>query len=112
MFFWHDLWEQSATDRACEGANDTEENENAENVVDGAKAATGGEEQQPAARREAGVAKEDEFAAIVAIGDVAGNEEEQDAGKELGEADEAEVQRSFGDFIDLPAYRDRLHFVG
>jgi hypothetical protein len=45
----------------------------------------------------------------VAVGGVPGDEEEQDAGKKLCEADEAEVERSVRDFVDLPADGDRLH---
>src|SRR6266403_770025 len=36
-------------------------------------------------------------------------EKEKDSGKKLRETGEAKVQRAPGDFVDLPANRDRLH---
>ena len=41
---------------------------------------------------------------------MAGDEEEKHAGKELSEADEAEVEGALGGGEDLPADRDGLHF--
>ena len=54
----------------------------------------------------------DHDAAVVAVGDVADHEAEHHHGKELHEADEAEVEGAAGQFVDLPADRDRLHLVG
>ena len=52
------------------------------------------------------------FAAVEAIGGVAGNEKKKNSGKKLREADEAEVERAFGDFVDLPSDGDGLHLRG
>src|SRR5580658_319316 len=48
----------------------------------------------------------------MSIGDVARNEKEKDARQELRQAYESKVERPLGDFINLPAHRDRLHLVG
>ena len=37
------------------------------------------------------------------------DEEEKDAGEELGEADQAEIERAAGEAVDLPADGDGLH---
>ena len=76
------------------------------------RAPQGDPEQHGRTATEADIAKGKKFAAVVAIGNVAGNEKEQNAGKELREADEAKVQRALGDFVNLPADGDRLHFGG
>ena len=41
-----------------------------------------------------------------------GNKEEEDAGEELRQADQTQVQWAFGNFVDLPADRNGLHFGG
>ena len=43
---------------------------------------------------------------------MARDEEQENAWEELGQADEAEIQRPLRDFVDLPADRDRLHLPG
>ena len=43
---------------------------------------------------------------------MAGKEEQHDTREELREADEAEGEWAFGDFVDLPADGDGLHFEG
>src|SRR6516165_10822311 len=43
---------------------------------------------------------------------MAGEEEQQDARKELSEADESEIERSSGEAVDLPGHADGLHFGG
>jgi hypothetical protein len=70
MLVGNHLGEESAADGTGEGTDDAEEDEDAEDVVNRAKAVASSEEQQPAAHGEAEIADEDESAAIVAIGDV------------------------------------------
>src|SRR5579872_6577530 len=41
-----------------------------------------------------------------------GYEEQQNSGKKLSETNQAEIQRTFGDFVDLPSHGDRLHLDG
>ncbi len=47
--------------------------------------------------------------AVAAIGDVACGQHQQHERQELGQANQAEVERLAGDRVDLPADRDRLH---
>src|SRR5208282_251266 len=112
MLFRDELRKQRAADGAGEGTDDAEKNEHCEDVVDRANAPPGGEKQQSTTKRKADVTAQDKFAAIIAIGHVAGNEKEKDTGQELRQANEAEIERPLGDFVDLPAHRNRLHLVG
>src|SRR5580692_177689 len=43
---------------------------------------------------------------------MAGDEKEEDPGQELCQSHEPEIERPLGDFVDLPADRNRLHLVG
>ena len=58
------------------------------------------------------VAANQDFAAIENVGDMTRQEEEHDAGEELRQADEAEVEGALGDFVDLPANGNGLHLRG
>jgi hypothetical protein len=55
-----------------------------------------------------GVASEDDAAAIVAVGDVAGGEYEDQAGKKERETGVAERERGVSDLVDLPGDADAL----
>ena len=46
------------------------------------------------------------------IGGLADHQRQHDDGKELHQADQAEVERIVGEIVKLPADRDRLHLVG
>src|SRR5690349_8739342 len=48
------------------------------------------------------VASDQNLFAVEDIGDMARHQEEDNAGKELRETDEAEVERALGNFVDLP----------
>ena len=58
------------------------------------------------------IAQAVEAAAVVAVGDMADQKPEHHHREELHEADEAEVEGAAGQFVDLPADRDRLHLIG
>ena len=51
-------------------------------------------------------------AAVEAIGDHAGDQEQRQHRQKLGEADETEIKRIAGQFVDLPANRDIEHLQG
>jgi hypothetical protein len=51
-------------------------------------------------------------AAVEMIGGLADRQRQHDDGKELHQADQAEVERIVGEVVELPADRDRLHLVG
>ena len=53
----------------------------------------------------------DKIAAVEAIGGVAGDQEKNNAGEELGQAYQAQIEWALGDFVDLPAYRYGLHLL-
>ncbi len=57
-----------------------------------------------------GVAGEDNGAAVIAVGYVAGGENEEDAGKEEREAGISEREGRVGDLVDLPGDANRLGF--
>ena len=51
----------------------------------------------------------DEAPSIVAVGQMAGHQHQQEGRDELDETDEAEVERIAGQVVHLPSHRDRLH---
>ena len=57
-------------------------------------------------------AEDEHFFAVETVSDVTGDKEEEDAGEKLREADETEVERALGDFVDLPADGYGLHLGG
>ena len=54
------------------------------------------------------IADEDDLPAVKAVGDVAGREQEEQAGQKLGQAGVAQVERTVGDGVDLPGNGQRL----
>ena len=44
------------------------------------------------------------------VGSVAGDQEQQDAGCKLRQANQAKIERAMGERIDLPAHGHGLHF--
>jgi hypothetical protein len=48
-------------------------------------------------------------AAVEEIGGVSGEEKQDEAGSELGQADVSEIERALGDFVDLPSDGYGLH---
>jgi len=75
-------------------------------------AALGEREQQGKAQRESGVARGKHVAPFETVRGVAGKGEEQDCGQELSQANEAKIERTFSDLVDLPTDGDRLHLDG
>src|SRR5271155_3453301 len=67
-------------------------------------------EQKSRAHCIAGVACEQNFAAVEAIGYVSRNEKQKYARKKLCETDEPQIEVPVGDFVDLPTHGHRLHF--
>ena len=67
----------------------------------------GGEEE----RREekAGLRQQQDIAAVIAIGNVAGGEGEQEKGRDLHQADVAQHQGGMGDQIEIPGNGHRQH---
>ena len=44
------------------------------------------------------------------VGSMARQQKQKDSRQKLRESDQAQIQRSTRDFVDLPSHRDRLHF--
>ena len=53
-----------------------------------------------------------DHAPVVAVGDMARDQHEQRRRNELGQPDQAEIERIVGDVVHLPADRHRLHLQG
>ena len=109
------LAHQAGEERAGSGAGEGAAEANAEqHGVDGPDAANGAgaaereAQQNAAAEGLKGVAGEDDAAAVVAIGDVARGEHEEQPGKEQREAGVAEIERGVRDLVDLPRHGHRL----
>ena len=66
----------------------------------------------PAIDRLDDLAGRQDRAAVIAIGHLPDHQHQQDAGDELHEADEPEVERIAGQFVELPADRHHQHLVG
>ena len=58
------------------------------------------------------LADADDRAPVVAVGDMARDQHEQRGRDELGQPDEAEIERIVGDVVHLPGHRHRLHLQG
>ena len=110
MIFGHKLRKDGAADRAVEGAHHADEDEDAVDQTDGTLGAQGYQQQQGGAQDMAAVTQHQHQAAIEAIHDVPGDQEEKNARKKLCETHQAEIERTLGDFVNLPAHRHRLHF--
>ncbi len=67
------------------------------------------EEQQGRAHAKSRIAGHQQFSPVERIRRVPRDKKQQDARRELGQAHQAQVERPLGDFVDLPADRDRLH---
>jgi hypothetical protein len=106
------LRQERAADGPGEGTHDAKENKYRVDRIDGTDCPQSEEPKKTRAGGITGVAEKNKFAPVVAIGSMAGNEKEKYPGKKLGQANETEVQGALGEFIDLPADRDRLHLCG
>jgi hypothetical protein len=57
-------------------------------------------------------AQQDDGAAVVGVCHVAGPQDQRQEGRELRQADQAQVEQAVGDLVDLPADGDALHLDG
>ncbi len=112
MFFGNQQRQNRAANGRVERTHDSDQRAHDVNRVHGVRSANRDRQQQRRADRESRVADGENLAAVEAVGRVPRHEKKQDAGKELREAHEAEIERTLRDFVDLPADRDRLHFRG
>src|ERR1700719_4123492 len=92
------------------GAAGADAEQESVNGQDGSDSPPGEPEQSAGKHQLHGVADEDDVAAVVAVGDMAGGEEKQDAGQEEREPGVAKAERAMSDEIDLPGDGDGLRF--
>src|SRR5215813_8183660 len=112
MLFGDKMRKNGAAGRPVEGTHNAEQHKYHVNCYNRLCLVEGKQEQQKEARAKAGIAQNQDFAAVENICNVSRDEKENDAGKELREANKTEVERALGDFVDLPADGDGLHFHG
>src|ERR1700694_1307295 len=73
------------------------------------RSAPGNREQKRRAQGEAAIAPYQQFAAVVEIGGVSGEEKQREAGQKLGQANVSEIERALRDLVHLPSHGDGLH---
>jgi len=112
MLFRDDERQDRAAGWAGEGARDAHEPDDNINWIHRVRTAKSDREQQRRAHPEADVADGEDSRAVVAVGGVSRERQENDSRQKLHEADEAKVQLAVGDFVDLPHYGDGLHLGG
>src|SRR5579863_110747 len=110
MLFGHELRKQSTAGGEIETSHSAQygcDEVNGQGRVNPAKSKM---QQQRRTGSEANIARHQETAAIKAVDGMARGKKEHDSGQELRETDKAEIERTFGDFVNLPADGYRLHF--
>jgi len=112
MLFSNKMGKNRAARWPVEGPDDSEQNQHGVNRENRARPKGRQNQKKNKTQTKPYVAANQEFAAVENVGDVTRQEEEHDAGEELRQADEAEVEGALGDFVDLPADGDGLHFEG
>ena len=112
MLFSNKMRKNRAARWSIEGPDDSEQNQHRVNRENRARPKSRQNQKKNKTQTKPHVAANQDFAAVENVGDVARQEEEHDTGEELRQADEAEVEGALGDFVDLPADGDGLHFEG
>ncbi len=93
----------------AEAAGDSDQYQNGVDQVNRVRSTPTDGEQQRRAESIADIAPHEQLAAVEEIGGVSGEQKQDKAGRELGEADVSEVEGAIGSGIDLPAHGHRLH---
>jgi hypothetical protein len=104
------MWKKRAARRSIERAHDSQQDKHCINHGNRLRFVKCEQQQQKEANSKSRIAKNQNFAAVKNVRHMASREEKHDAGQELGQANQSEVERAFGDFVDLPADGDGLHF--
>src|SRR5271156_5563336 len=103
MFFGNQLRKDGAAHGEAETAADPDQYQNDIDQVNRLRGPPTDGEQKGLAETVSGIATRQQFAAVEEIGGVSGEKEEDEAGRELGQADVSEIERAFGDRIELPS---------
>ena len=105
----HQVLQHRLRGRHHEGARGAEQHQDREHRPDDGAAARREAHQEQAAQQLRGHAQQDDVAAVVAVGPGAGPQAQPPEGRELRQADQAQVEQAAGDLVDLPADGDALH---
>jgi hypothetical protein len=108
----HQVAQHGLRGRHHEGARAAEQHQHREHRPHHLAAAEGKGQQQGAHQQLHQHAQHDDLAPVVAVGDVAGPQDQHQEGGELGQADQPEVEQAAGNLVDLPANGDALHLDG
>src|SRR5580658_1236186 len=87
--------------RSIEGTHGSVEEQNGIDGPHGVEAAQGERQKENGAQSEAAVANLQNSLAGKPVGSVAGDQEKEDAGRKLGQANQAEIKRPVSERIDL-----------
>src|SRR5256885_11294449 len=112
MLFSNKMRKNRAARWSIERPDDSEQNQHRVNRENRARSKCRQNQKKNKTQTKPYVAANQDFAAVENVGDVARQEEQNNTRKELGQADKAEVEGALGDFVDLPADGDGLHFEG
>ena len=108
----HDAGHDRVQRRRLEGARGSGDQDQRQDRAAIKPALQGAEREQGGADRLDHLAGSGNGAAVEMIGGLADHQRQHDDGKELHQADQAEVERIVGEIVELPTDRDRLHLVG
>ena len=112
MLLGNELRQESLAGGHIESADGAIEKQRAVDGPWGGEAMDGKRHQQQGTERESEVTGLQDALARYAVGGVASQEKEKDAGQELRQPDEAEIEGAMGEGVDLPGHAEGLHFGG
>src|SRR5258707_9628729 len=110
MFFGNQVRQDGTAHGKVETAENSVQYQDNVDGMHGMRGTPTDREQQGGAKAEAGVANHQQLAAVEQIGGVSGEKKKHDAGQKLCQADVSQIDRAFGDLVDLPSHGDGLHF--
>ena len=110
--FGRDQRQQRGRGGALERAGDADHERGDENLRHGEPAGKGADGQKQRRRRFRDLAKLHHALALEPVGGMTCDENQQRRGQELHQPDHAELKSAAGDFVDLPADRDRRDLAG
>src|SRR5271167_662818 len=109
VFFGDQMRQDGSAYGKAETPADADKSKNGVDQVNRLRSTPTDGEQQSRAQAVSRVARHQQFAAIKEIGGVSGEEKECEAGGKLGQPDVSEIERTLGDFVDLPSHGHGLH---
>jgi hypothetical protein len=108
----HQVLEHRLRGRHHEGTGAAEQHQDREHRPHGRAAAGRERNQHCAAQQLHGHAAQHDQAPVVAVGHVAGPQDQHQERRKLRQADQAKIEQAAGDLVHLPADRHALHLHG